>query len=154
MWTLTPENLERAKIELKRRRAAIEARYAAELKVVDTDVEEIETLERVAHSFSVKHLSATDIVPEAGTATPAPVAIELEADNVLSELEPHEPTGSAQEPESQSAGPALDLPTESPSPNAIAALRTSSEEPQVSPDTVPKVSSRWRIRVPSDGETA
>ena len=156
MWTLTPDNLERAKIELRRRRAAIEARYAEELKAVDTDVEEIETLERVAHSFSVKHLSATDIAPESSAATRAPVAVESEPSIPVSELEiePPGPTASAAEAESQSAASGLDLPTESQSANAIAALRTSPEEAQVSPDTAPKVSSRWRIRVPSDGELA
>lgn len=153
MWTLTPDSLERAKIELKQRRAAIEARYAAELKVVDTDVKEIETLERVAHSFSVKHLSATDAAPESSAATHAPVAVEPEAGIALSELEiePHEPTASSPKAESQSAAPALDSPTAPPSGGEIAALQTSPEEPQVGPDTVPKVSSRWRIRVPSDG---
>jgi hypothetical protein len=57
MWNITPDNLKLIKEELKGRRAAIEARYAEELKALAADLEEIETLERVAYAFAVKHLS-------------------------------------------------------------------------------------------------
>jgi hypothetical protein len=56
MWTLTPEYIQQVKEELKGRRAAIEARYADELKSIASDLDEIETLERIAYSLAVKHL--------------------------------------------------------------------------------------------------
>jgi len=46
-WNLTPDNIRLIKEELKGRRAAIEARCADELKSVASDLDEIETLERV-----------------------------------------------------------------------------------------------------------
>jgi hypothetical protein len=57
MWNLTPDALQRVKEELKGRRAAIQARYADEVKSIEADLEEIENLERVAYSFAVKHLN-------------------------------------------------------------------------------------------------
>jgi hypothetical protein len=57
MWNLTPDYIQQVKEELKGRRAAIEARYADELKGIEEDLEEIETLERAAYAFAVKHLS-------------------------------------------------------------------------------------------------
>lgn len=65
MWNLTPDYIQQVKEELKGRRAAIEARYADELKEVSADLDEIETLERIAYNFAVKHL------PDAPSAVPA-----------------------------------------------------------------------------------
>jgi hypothetical protein len=56
MWNLTPDNIQLIKEELKGRRAAIEARYADELTAIASDLDEIETLERLAYAFAVKHL--------------------------------------------------------------------------------------------------
>jgi hypothetical protein len=56
MWNLTPDHIEQVKEELKGRRAAIQARMADELKSLDADIEEIETIERLAYAFAVKHL--------------------------------------------------------------------------------------------------
>jgi hypothetical protein len=56
MWNLTPDYIQQVKEELKGRHAAIEARYADELKAISADLEEIETLERIAYNFAVKHL--------------------------------------------------------------------------------------------------
>ena len=56
MWNLTPDYILQVKEELKGRRAAIEARYADELKSIAADLEEIEQLERIAYAFAVKHL--------------------------------------------------------------------------------------------------
>ena len=56
MWTLTPDYIQQVKEELKGRRAAIEARIADELKVVETELAEIEQLERLAYDVAVKHL--------------------------------------------------------------------------------------------------
>ena len=70
MWNLTPEYIQQVKEELKGRRAAIEARYADELKTVEADLEEVETLERVAYAVAVKHLSeALPVEPMAEMAT-------------------------------------------------------------------------------------
>jgi len=68
MWNLTPDYIQQVKEELKGRRAAIEARYADELKAIAADLEDIETLERIAYAFAVKHL------PEPAEAGGEPVA--------------------------------------------------------------------------------
>jgi len=54
-WNITPDRVLWIKEELKGRRAAIEARYAQELKAIASDLEEIETLERAANAFASKH---------------------------------------------------------------------------------------------------
>jgi hypothetical protein len=157
MWTLTPDNLAQARSELQGRRAAIEARYAAELKAIDADLEEIETLERVAHSFSVKHLPGSNVVlsdPGPGEQTPEPVATALEGDVVVSELEAAAGlTPEAAEPEP--VAPMADSTAAPPNGHAIAELERLPEEPAMSPETVQKGGSlRWRIRIPSDREIA
>jgi len=84
MWNLTPEYVEQVKEELKGRRAAIQARYADELKSIETDLEDIETLERIAYAFAVKNLpepAPAEPVAEMAALEPAPegpVAVELE----------------------------------------------------------------------------
>jgi hypothetical protein len=60
MWSLTSTELELAKEELKGRRAALEARYAKDIQGLDADLAEIETLERVATAFAVKHKTEGD----------------------------------------------------------------------------------------------
>lgn len=81
MWNLTPDYISQVKEELKGRKAAIEARYADELKSIASDLEEIEQLERIAYAFAVKHLPDPEPVeepvePKAEVAAlqPAPVA--------------------------------------------------------------------------------
>lgn len=148
MWTLTSDNLERAKVELDERRAAAEARYAAELKAIDTDLEEIETLARFAHSFSMKHPSEAGAAPESGETNP-PVGTEPEGDAAIAQLEaepakPHSPA--SETTEAPSAAPTADPP---------AALPNTRKEPSPSTDGAPKGgSSRWRIRIPTDNEMA
>jgi len=66
MWNLTPDYIQQVKQELTGRRAAIEARYADELKAIAADLDDIETLERVAHNFAAKHLPDA---PPAGLAS-------------------------------------------------------------------------------------
>jgi hypothetical protein len=70
MWNLTPDALLRVKEELKGRRAAIQARYADEVKAIEADLEEIENLERVAYSFAVKHLNDEEQAAAAVEAQP------------------------------------------------------------------------------------
>jgi hypothetical protein len=97
MWNLTPESVAQVKEQLKGRRAAIEARYTGELKALDSDLEEIETLVRIAHSFSVKHLlELAAAMPEPAAATPEPQAAPPESaqpPDTIAELraEPEEP---------------------------------------------------------------
>jgi hypothetical protein len=81
MWTLTPEYIQQVKQELTGRRAAIEARYADELKSIASDLDEIETLERIAYSFAVKHLpdsepaeAAVEPAVEVAALQPEPVS--------------------------------------------------------------------------------
>jgi hypothetical protein len=79
MWNLTPDYIQQVKEELKGRRAAIEARYADELKGIAADLDEIEQLERIAYAFAVKHLPdreedvAVEPMPEVAELQPAPV---------------------------------------------------------------------------------
>ena len=75
MWNLTPDYIQQVKEELKGRRAAIEARYADELKSIASDLEDIETLERIAYAFAVKHLPE----PAEATSEPATEVAMLEA---------------------------------------------------------------------------
>ena len=67
MWSLTSTELELAKEELKGRRAALEARYAKDIQGLEADLAEIETLERAAGAFALKHKTEGD----EGTATAA-----------------------------------------------------------------------------------
>jgi hypothetical protein len=91
MWTLTPEYVEEIKEELKGRRAAIQARYADELKSIEADLADIETLERIAYAFAVKNL-------------PEPAAPAAEPALELATLQPllADPASEAAEPELES----------------------------------------------------
>jgi len=96
MWNLTPDYIQQVKEELKGRRAAIEARYADELKGIASDLDEIEQLERIAYAFAVKHLPDREAdvavepmpepMPEVAELQPAPVEA-LEPMNVEPEPE-------------------------------------------------------------------
>jgi hypothetical protein len=86
MWNLTPDYIQQVKEELKGRRAAVEARVADELKAIAADLEEIETLERIAYSFAVKHLPEPQPVEAPGESVEVaalqaePVSVEPEAE--------------------------------------------------------------------------
>lgn len=88
MWNLTLTDLDLAKEELKGRRAAIEARYTKDIQGVDADLAEIETLERVASAFTLKH--KTNGVEMTATPESEP---ETEPKPVL-EVPPERPLGS------------------------------------------------------------
>ena len=66
MWNLTPEYIQQVKEELKGRRAAIEARYAEDLKAIAEDLDEIEELERLAYAIAVKHLPEVGVAGDGG----------------------------------------------------------------------------------------
>jgi len=78
MWNLTPDYLQQVKEELKGRRTTMQARHAEELKSLEADLKEIETLERVAYAVAVKHLP--ELEPATEQREPEP--------QVLAELEP------------------------------------------------------------------
>jgi hypothetical protein len=55
MWSITSNNVQRAKEELQRRRSEFETRYAEEKQALDGEFAMIETLERAAAEFILKH---------------------------------------------------------------------------------------------------
>lgn len=55
MWNITSNNVQRAKEQLQQRRAEIEARYAEENRALDAEASAIETLERAASEFILRH---------------------------------------------------------------------------------------------------
>src|SRR5205823_5170851 len=68
MWSLTSTDTQLAKEELKGRRAAMEARYAKDIRELDADLAEIETLERAAIALTLKHkIEDVGIATIAGT---------------------------------------------------------------------------------------
>src|SRR5437660_6067812 len=77
-WNLNGEDLQRAKEELKGRRAAIQARFDNEMKQLAADIADLETFE----SFAVKFVTdfkgdeeaATSVAAPAPAPAPEPVA--------------------------------------------------------------------------------
>ena len=70
MWNLSGDDVQRAKEELKGRRAAIQARYDSEIKQLETAIADLETFERAAVNF-VSSFKAED-APAVAVAEPAP----------------------------------------------------------------------------------
>jgi hypothetical protein len=93
MWNLTPDYIQQVKEELKGRRAAIEARYADELKSIASDLDDIEQLERIAYAFAVKHL------PD-----PAPAEEAVEPVAEVAELQPASEEPVSGEPDGEEKG--------------------------------------------------
>lgn len=54
MWSISSEDVQRAKERVQLRRSEIKARHAEELKALDAESEVIATLERVAADFAAK----------------------------------------------------------------------------------------------------
>src|SRR5713101_3918508 len=126
MWHLTGDDIQRAKEELKGRRAAIKAHYDNEMKQLETDIAAIETFERAAENF-VSNFKAED-EPAATVADPEPAAEPVAAaDSVNEKSSP----ASAQTPVEQSA-------------EAEAAAEPA---PIPEPAAGGKGSSRWRMRL-------
>ncbi len=77
MWDLLKQSdIEQAKQDVKVRRDEILKRHAEELKALDADEGEIETLDRLAEAFARKFKQAPEATPE-----PAPEAAEARAKN-------------------------------------------------------------------------
>ncbi len=55
MWNLTSYDINRIKGQLQARKARIDAKYAEETKALDADFADVETLERVASTLSLKY---------------------------------------------------------------------------------------------------
>jgi hypothetical protein len=55
MWNITSNNVQRAKEQLRLRRAEIEARFAEENQALDAEASAIEMLERAASEFILRH---------------------------------------------------------------------------------------------------
>jgi hypothetical protein len=150
MWTLTPDNLAQVKNALSERRAAVTARYTAELGAIDTDLEEIATLERVAHSFSMKHLPETDVRQLVTAESEAGITALVSVSE--SRTDPIAATATEPAPEKTEPRP-IDTTV-----GAVTAANTSEpphRTPPMRPDKTPKGSSlRWRIRIPSESDTA
>ena len=109
MWNLNGDDIQRAKEELKGRRAAIQARYDSEMKQLETAIADIETFERAAVNFvasfkaeeampaavaepvTMPEPAVVDSVGEQPGAEPEPVAI---AEPVAAEPAPSEPAPS------------------------------------------------------------
>jgi len=72
MWNLSGDDIERAKTELKGRRAAIQAQYDSEMKKLDADLANLEMFERAAMSFVSSYKGAEEA--PAATVQPAPAA--------------------------------------------------------------------------------
>ncbi|HEV2099258.1 MAG TPA: hypothetical protein VGR45_10070 [Stellaceae bacterium] len=74
MWNITSNNVQRAKEQLHLRRAEIEARYAEENRALDAEASAIDTLERAASEFILRHR------PEEGGSVPTDLPSGGEAD--------------------------------------------------------------------------
>jgi hypothetical protein len=80
MWNLTAADIERAKEELKGRRAAIQARYEHELKQLEVDIADLETFERFAVKFVADFKGEEPAVEPAPETAAPPVAASVVAE--------------------------------------------------------------------------
>jgi len=96
MWNLSGDDVQRAKEELKGRRAAIQARYESELKQLETAIADIETFERTALTF-VANFKGEE-APPATVAGPAPETAAAERAREQASAEPDPEQAAASEP--------------------------------------------------------
>jgi hypothetical protein len=75
MWNLSLADIERAKEELKGRRAAVKARYEDELQMIEADLANIETLEMAAALFVSRYGGADPLGAELADLAPAEDAV-------------------------------------------------------------------------------
>ena len=120
MWNLNGDDVQRAKEELKGRRAAIQARYENELKQLEVDIADLETFE----SFAVRFVS--DFKGEEGP--PAKVAEPSAAADVVAEIVGEQSSAAGEDAAVTQGGEA---------------------EPAAGTERTPgqKNSSRWRMRL-------
>ena len=109
MWEkLTPDDIARAKHKLSLTRAAILSQHAAELKVLDTQQEEIDKFEHLVGAFAEKYVKADKPAPQPARLDEQSIEVrEIEAELILPSI--------AGTPE-EAGGPAVsDAPREKPS---------------------------------------
>ncbi len=92
MWNLSGDDVQRAKEELKGRRAAIQARYDSEIKQLESAIADIETFERTALNFVLNFKGEEG--PPATVADPTPAAEEIAAEGPSAQAEPEPAPGS------------------------------------------------------------
>jgi hypothetical protein len=139
MWNITPEDVERAKQELQGRRAAIQARYEDEVHKLTAELDDIETFERVAAEFALRHKrEEVTVTPEPEPEPVMPVLAELEPIAALEAL-PIVPDVAVEAAEDLDG---FDDP-------ADIEIVPKAEPAPIAADTgaVQKASSRWRMRV-------
>jgi hypothetical protein len=117
MWNLSGDDVQRAKEELKGRRAAIQARYDSELKQLETAIADIETFERTALTFMANF--------KGEEAPPAQVAEPVAAPETAAAESAGEQSSAATDPEQAAA----------------------SDPARTEPAANEKGSSRWRMRL-------
>jgi len=131
MWNITPEDVDRAKEELKGRSAAIQARYDDEIQKLKAEIDDIEAFERVATAFAHRHKREE----ASASVEPDPIApleaLPIAADVAVAENE----TERSDDPLSDDHGESESLPGGEAKPIAAAA------------NVAQNASSRWRIRV-------
>jgi hypothetical protein len=69
MWNISANDVQQARERLEHRRTEIEARYAEEKQALETELAVIETLERAASEFALRHSqedAGTEAEPAAG----------------------------------------------------------------------------------------
>jgi len=125
MWHLSGDDIQRAKEELKGRRAAIKAHYDSEMKQLEADIAAIETFERAAVNF-VSNFKGED-EPSVAEADPEPAAEPVAADSLSEESSP---TSGETPVEESTEAVAVPEPASIPGPAATG-----------------KGSSRWRMRL-------
>jgi peptidoglycan hydrolase CwlO-like protein len=123
MWNLSGDDIQKAKEELKGRRAAIQARYDTELKQLEREIADLEAFERAAVNM-ISHLKGEEAPP--AVAEPAPPRAA-------------EPVAAAE----SEAEPATAASEETPAEQGAAA------EPAADARPAPgeRGSSRWRMRL-------
>jgi hypothetical protein len=126
MWNLSGDDIQRAKEELKGRRAAIKAHYDSEMKQLEADIAAIEKFERAAVDFVSNFKGEEGPSASPAKPDPEPVAEPVAADGTGEQSNSSEDSPVRETAELEVAlGPA----------------------PSAEPATGAKGSSRWRMRL-------
>ena len=125
MWNLNGDDIKNAKEQLETRRVKLKTEYEEELKRIDAELADIETVERVAVNF---------VSARKGDKSPEPVTIEPEK---------------AADTESSAADSVTEVKAEKPGEHS------SDKEDKPSSETAPveQKGSRWRMRLGTLSET-
>ena len=127
MWNLNGNDIKTAKEQLESRRAKLKADYEEELKKIDAELADIETVERVAVTFVSNHKNGD-----------APMSVSAEPEK-------------AAEKEPWSSDPAPEMKSSSDPEKSTDGSTESNEKPTGS--TTEQKGSRWRMRLGTVSET-